>query len=109
MLHVVLVCISQFFDCFKLSLAVLALNSNAYRFNCPQGNLLTGNCVSFYLTRRTYGFQWFISECSRVKQDDLATSNISMAASAKTGCSIQFTRDIFFRAKFKIVGSGIGW
>ena len=35
-----------------------------------------------------YGFQCFISECSRVKQDDKATSNILMAASAKTGCTV---------------------
>ena len=47
-------------------------------------------------------------ECSRVKQDDQATSNIWMAASAKSGRSI-FTGDIFFCAKFKILGIGMGW
>ena len=50
----------------------------------------------------------FIPECSRVKQDDQATSNIWMAASAKSGRSI-FTGDIFFCAKFKILGIGMGW
>ena len=44
--------------------------------------------LRFIYFTRTYGFQCFISECSRVKQDDKGTSNISMAASAKTGCSV---------------------
>ena len=46
--------------------------------------------------RVTYGFQCFVFDCSRVKQDNQATSGISMVASAKIGCSI-FTGDILLR------------
>ena len=88
LLHVVFDCISSLFDCSKLSLT-------SSKFKCLSLELSAKKSVDcklrFILLYMYVWFSMFISECSSVTQDDKTTSNISMAASAKTGCSI-FTR-----------------
>ena len=101
--------------CISLFNVLVALSSLASsKFECLSLHLSTMKSVNWKLCFillyiiRTSGFQCFIFECSRVKQDDQATSDILMAASAKIGCNI-FKGDIIFWAKLKIVGSRMGW
>lgn len=76
-LHVVLVCFCQFFNCFKFSLA-------SSKFECISFRLSAIISIDWKLRFiLLYTYIWL---CSRVKQDDQATSGISMAASAKIRC-----------------------